>query len=73
MRAPWRDIKAWSAFSDMSQDLAKVVRESRVPALSNRKDHDSFEAAAARLLEELRASEGAPVTASGASLGPVNG
>jgi hypothetical protein len=56
--APWKDIKAWSAFdSDMGQDLAKVVREYPIPAFSNWKAPDAFEASFARLIENLKATE----------------
>ena len=51
------DIKAWTAFdSDLGKDVAKVVRESPIPDFSKWKDHDSFEAAFARLLEDLKAT-----------------
>src|SRR5262249_40214550 len=51
--APWKDIKAWTAFdSDMGKDLAKVVREYHIPAeFSKWKHHDAFEAAFVRLIE----------------------
>jgi hypothetical protein len=53
-------IMTWSAFEpEMGEDLAKVVREYHIPDFSGWKDHDSFEAAFARLLRDLRASEGA--------------
>src|SRR5262249_12555221 len=56
--ASWKDIKAWSAFdSDLGKDLAKVVREYHITAFSKWKDHDSFEAAFARLLDDLRAPD----------------
>jgi hypothetical protein len=51
-------IMTWSAFEpEMGEDLAKVVREYHIPDFSGWKDHDSFEAAFARLLRDLRASE----------------
>jgi hypothetical protein len=54
--ASWKDIKAWTAFdADMGKDLAKVVREYHIPAFSKWKDHDAFEAAFARLIEDLEA------------------
>jgi hypothetical protein len=66
--APWKNIKAWSAFdADLGKDLAKVVREYHIPAFSKWKDHDSFEAGFARLLEDLRASDKGPVISPGAS------
>jgi hypothetical protein len=53
-----RAIKGWSAFdSDSGKDVAKVVREYHIPDFSNWKDHDSFEEALARLLNDLEASE----------------
>jgi hypothetical protein len=70
--APWKDIKAWTAFdSDLGKDLAKVVREYHIPAFSKWKDHDSFEAAFAKLLEDLRASGERVGSPSGAS--PASG
>jgi hypothetical protein len=55
--SPWKDIKAWTAFdSDQGKDVAKVVREYPIPDFSNWKDHDSFEAAFAKLLEDLKAT-----------------
>jgi hypothetical protein len=61
--ASWKDIKAWTAFdSDMGKDLAKVVRESHIPAFSKWKDHDSFEAAFARLIEDLKAEMPPPTS-----------
>jgi TIR domain/Pentapeptide repeats (8 copies) len=54
--APRKAVKAWSAFdSDLGKDLAKVVREYHIPYFSKWKDHDSFEAAFGRLLEDLKA------------------
>jgi hypothetical protein len=58
-------IMAWSTFdSELGQDLAKVVREYHIPDFSRWKDHDSFKAAFARLLRDLRASEKGRVTSS---------
>jgi hypothetical protein len=51
-------IMAWSAFdSDSGKDIAKVVREYHIPDFSGWKDHDSFEAAFAGLLKDLKAEE----------------
>ena len=48
-------IKEWAAFdSDSGKDIAKIVREYHIPDFSKWKDHDSFEAAFARLLEDLK-------------------
>jgi TIR domain len=56
--SPREDIKAWSAFdSDMGKDVAKIVREYHIPDFSKWKDHDSFEAAFARLLNDLKAEQ----------------
>jgi uncharacterized protein YjbI with pentapeptide repeats len=56
--APWKEIKAWSALdSDSGQDLAKLVRAYHLPDFSKWKDHDSFEKAFARLLDDLKAEE----------------
>jgi hypothetical protein len=57
-------IMAWSAFdSDSGKDIAKVVREYHIPDFSNWKDYDSFEAAFARLLDDLKAEKSAGVDA----------
>jgi hypothetical protein len=54
--SPWKEIKAWTAFdSDLGKDVAKVVREYHIPDFSKWKDRDSFEAAFAKLLEDLTA------------------
>jgi hypothetical protein len=51
-------IMDWSAFDgEMAEDLAKTVREYHIRDFSKRKDHDSFEAAFARLLRDLKAEE----------------
>ena len=49
-------IRAWEWLDiDTGKDLAVELREYFIPDFSNWKDHDSFEAAFARLLEALRA------------------
>jgi hypothetical protein len=54
--SPWKEIQAWAAFDpDLGQDVAKVVREYHVPDFSKWQDQDAFEAAFARLLEDLKA------------------
>jgi hypothetical protein len=53
---------AWSSFdSDSAIALAKRVREYHIPDFSKWKDHDSFEAAFADLLRDLKREE--PTTA----------
>jgi hypothetical protein len=46
-----------SFYADLSDDLAKEIRESFIPNFSNWKDHDSFEKAIARLLKALKAED----------------
>jgi hypothetical protein len=54
----WEPVRDWKCFdSDTGKDLANLVREFHIPDFSRWKDHDSFEAAFARLLDDLRASE----------------
>ncbi len=51
-------LQEWECFdADGGQDLAVEVRQYFIPDLTNWKDHDAFEAAFARLLKDLRASE----------------
>jgi hypothetical protein len=55
--SPWEDIQAWSAFDlGLGKDVARLVREYPIPDFSSWKDHDAFEAAFARLLEDLKAT-----------------
>ena len=54
--SPWKEIEAWTAFDpDLGQDVAQVVREYQIPDFSKWQDQDAFEAAIARLLEDLKA------------------
>jgi TIR domain/Pentapeptide repeats (8 copies) len=56
--ASWTKIKAWSAFdSDLGKDLAEIVREYHIPAFSNWKNEDAFEAAFTRLLDDLKSED----------------
>ena len=49
-------IKEWECFdADSGKDLGVEVREYFIPDFSNWKDHESFEAAFARLLRDLKA------------------
>lgn len=51
-------LRNWECFdSDSGKDLAVELREYFIPDFSNWKDHDQFEAAFARLLNDLRADE----------------
>ena len=51
-------IRDWECFdADSGKDLAVEIREYFIPDFSNWKDHDSFEAAFARLLKDLKAEE----------------
>jgi uncharacterized protein YjbI with pentapeptide repeats len=48
-------LRNWSCFdSDSGKDLAVEVREYAIPDFSNWKDHDQFEIAFSRLLNDLR-------------------
>jgi hypothetical protein len=51
-------IRDWQCFdADAGKDSAVEIREYFIPDFSNWKDHDSFEAAFARLLKDLKAAE----------------
>jgi hypothetical protein len=53
-------LRDWKCFdTDSGKDLGREIREYFIPDFSNWKDHDSFEAAFARLLNDLKA-EGTP-------------
>ena len=55
---PFDAIKEWEAFyADLGEDLAQEIREYFIPDFSTWKDHDSFEAAFAKLLRETWAGE----------------
>jgi hypothetical protein len=48
-------VREWQCFdADIGKDLATEIREYFIPDFSNWKDHDAFEAAFARLLEDLK-------------------
>jgi hypothetical protein len=51
-------IREWQCFeADVGKDSAVEVREYSIPDFSNWKDHDSFEAAFARLLKDLKVED----------------
>ena len=51
-------IRAWECFdADSGKDLAIELREYFIPDFSDWKNHDAFESAFARLLQDLRADE----------------
>jgi len=51
-------LRDWKCFdADSGKDLAVEVREYFIPDFSNWKDHDHFEVAFSRLLQDLRANE----------------
>src|SRR5207248_3234926 len=51
-------IRDWECFdADSGKDLGVEIREYHTPDFSNWKDHDSFDAAFARLLKDLKAEE----------------
>jgi hypothetical protein len=57
-------IQKWECFdADSGKDLGVEIRESFIPDFSNWKDHDSFEAAFVRLLDDLKAGESAESSA----------
>ena len=69
--ADTKAIMAWTAFdSEMGKDVAKVVREYHIPDFSKWKDHDSFEAAFAKLLRDLKAEESTRPGASSSATPP---
>jgi hypothetical protein len=54
-------VKKWKCFdADTGKDLAVEVLEYYIPDFSNWKDHDSFEAAFARLMRDLKAEASTP-------------
>jgi TIR domain len=51
-------IRTWKCFdADTGKDSAREIREYFIPDFSNWKDHDSFEQAFTRLLQDLKADE----------------
>jgi len=49
-------IQQWTCFdADTGKDLSVEVREYHIPDFSNWTDHDAFEGAFARLMDDLRA------------------
>lgn len=51
-------LRDWKCFdADSGKDLAVELREYFIPDFSNWKEHDQFEAAFSRLLNDLRAEE----------------
>jgi hypothetical protein len=54
----FKAIQEWECFdADSGKDLGVELREFFIPDFSKWKDHDSFEAAFARLLDDLKAEE----------------
>ena len=52
-------LRDWECFdADSGKDLAVELREYFIPDFSNWKDHDQFETAFTRLLQDLRAEDG---------------
>jgi len=53
---PPEDIRQWECLdADTGQDLGREIREYSIPDFSNWQDHNAFEAAFKRLLEDLNA------------------
>jgi hypothetical protein len=49
------NLEKWKSFyADLAEDVAEEIREYFIPDFSNWKNHDAFEAAFARLLEDLK-------------------
>ena len=49
-------IRDWTCFdADIGKDMAREIREYYIPDFSNWKNHDAFEAAFKRLLDDLKA------------------
>ncbi len=60
----YQGLEQWKSFyADLAEDLAEEIREYFIPDFSNWKDHDSFEAAFARVLKDLKAEESAGLEA----------
>ena len=56
---PFEAIRDWSAFAaDVGKDMAGEIRECFIPDFSQWKDHDAFEAAYQRLMEDFRPGVG---------------
>jgi len=56
--ADFEMLREWECFdADSGKDLAVELREYFIPDFSNWKDHDQFEAAFSRLLQDLKADE----------------
>jgi hypothetical protein len=52
-------VRDWECFdADSGKDLAEEIREYFIPDFTKWEDHKSFEAAFARLIEDLKATEG---------------
>ena len=66
-------VAAWELPDSSGEDLAEEVRTFYIPDFSNWKDHDSFEKAFTRLLEDLKAETSAGrVAASAPGTPPQN-
>ncbi len=54
--APFDDVKKWKLFdADRGKDSAREIREYFIPDFSNWKDHDSYQKAFQRLVNDLKA------------------
>lgn len=53
---PFTEIQKWTSFdADSGKDLGREIREYYIPDFSNWKDHDSYQKAFDRLLQDLKA------------------
>lgn len=56
--APFTAIRDWECFdADTGKDSVREIREYYVPDFSNWKDHDSYQKAFERLLQDLRSGQ----------------
>jgi TIR domain len=69
----FKTIEEWELFdADLAEDLAAEIRQYFIPDFSNWKDHDSFEAAFARLLKDLKSEESTGAKGSGIIHNPLD-
>jgi hypothetical protein len=53
----YEELEGWESFyADLAEDVAEEIRKYFIPDFSDWKDHDSFEAAFARLIRDLKAT-----------------
>ena len=58
--APFENVKDWKLFdADRGIDSAREIREYFIPDFSNWKDHDAYQAALKRIVQDLKATDSA--------------